>query len=221
MNTQLPRHSVSRASLLAGFTIFIFAVIASASSADTLQFDFHGRDSSAAAAGEIDATFEFTGEKQGSTIAVDAVQVMVIDGASTATNLFAALSLYQLKAGSSSIPFPVSGVTTQPTIFTITNGRDTNLPGNVWKLDINGKNASLRTHGDAMDVVFKGTLTPKVNVADVSDSKTMYMVWGIVGVASVGTGIYLLSESRKQKERRRRRRRSLLVEPTDENLGKR
>jgi hypothetical protein len=49
----------------------------------------------------------------------------------------------------------------------------------------------------------------------------MYIVWGIVGVASVGTGIYLLSENRKQKEQRRRRRRSLLVEPTDENLGKR
>ena len=221
MNMQLSRNRLSRAARLVAITVFTFAVMASASSAETLQFDFHGKDSSVAAAGDIDVTFQLTGDKQKSNINVDVVEIVVIDGASTATNLFAALGMYQLKQGSSGISFPVSGVTTQPTTFTITNGREPNLPGNVWKLDISGKNASLRTHGDAMDVIFKGTLTPKIDTATAEDSKTMYIVWGIVGFASVGTGIYLLVESRKQKERRRKRRRSLLVDGTDENLRNR
>lgn len=196
-------------------TLGILMALTNVSHADTLQFAFHGKDTSAAAMGELDATFQLSGEKQGTTINVDAVQIVVIDGSSTATNLFAALGMYQLKPGSKKILFPVSGVTTQPTTFTIINGRDTNQPGNVWKLDINGKTASLRTHGESMDVVFKGSLAPKSDVAEAEGAKTMYIVGGIIALATLGTGIYFLESNRKRKERRRKRRRSLLVNDTD------
>jgi len=203
---------------LTAITLLSLCSAASAVHGDTLQFDFHGKDTSAVAAGDIDATFKFTGQTQAANINVSAVEIVVIDGTSTATNLFAALGMYQLKPGTKSIPFPITGKTSQPTSFTITNGRDTDLPGNVWKLDINGTTASLRTHGDAMDVVFKGTLTPTVETATVEESKTIYIIGGIVGFATIGTGIYLLMENSKRKARRRKRRRSLLVNGTDEKL---
>ena len=195
------------------FTVlFAVSALASVAYGDTRQFDFHGKDSSAAATGDIDATFQITGEKAGSNIKVTAVEIVVIDGTPTATNLFAALGMYKLKPSSSKISFPFNGVPTQPTSFTISNGRDASVPGNVWKLDINGKNASLRTHGDAMDVSFKGTLSPKSETAAAEDAKTMYIVGAIIIFATLGTGIYLLENYRKRKERRRKRRRSLIVD---------
>lgn len=200
---------------LTAVTLILLGGAAPSVRADTLQFDFHGKDTSAVAAGDIDVTFKFTGETQASNLNVSAVEIVVIDGTSTATNLFAALGMYQLKPGTKSISFPITGKTSQPTSFTITNGRDTDLPGNVWKLDINGTAASLRTHGEAMDVVFKGTLAPKVDTAAAEESKTIYIIGGIVGCATIGTGIYLLMENSKRKARRRKRRRSLLVNDTD------
>lgn len=193
-------------------TLLISSALGSSALADTHQFDFHGTDSSSASAGNVDVTFQITGDKQGANIDVSAVEILVIDGASSATNLFTALGMYQLKPGISGLKFPVTGVTSQPTSITITNGRDTDLPGNVWKLDLNGKTASLRTHGEAMDVIFKGSLTPKqMDKAAAEDSKTMYIVGGIIGAATIGTGIYLLMETGKRKERHRKRRRSLMV----------
>jgi hypothetical protein len=63
-----------------------------------------------------------------------------------------------------------------------------------------------------MDVIFKGSLTPKpIDQATSEDSKTMYIVGGIIGAATIGTGIYLLMENGKRKERHRKRRRSLMV----------
>jgi hypothetical protein len=200
---------------LTAVALILLGTSTSAAHADTLQFDFHGKDTSAVAAGDIDVTFKFTGETQAANLNVSAVEIVVIDGASTATNLFAALGMYQLKPGTKSIPFPVNGKPSRSTSFTITNGRDTELPGNVWKLDITGTAASLRTHGDAMDVVFKGTLKPKLDTAAAEESKTMYIIGGIVGCATIGTGIYLLMENSKRKARRRKRRRSLLVNDTD------
>ena len=193
-------------------TILISAALGSSARAETFRYDFHGTDTSSASAGNVDVTFQITGDKQGANIDVSAVEILVIDGASSATNLFAALGMYQLKPGISGLKFPVTGVTSQPTSITITNGRDTDLPGNVWKLDLNGKTASLRTHGEAMDVIFKGSLTPKqMDKAAAEDSKTMYIVGGIIGAATIGTGIYLLMETGKRKERHRKRRRSLMV----------
>jgi hypothetical protein len=193
-------------------TILISSALGSAVWADTFQFDFHGTDTSSASAGNVDVTFQITGEKQGANIDVSAVDILVIDGASSATNLFAALGMYQLKSGTSGLKFPVTGVTSQPTSITITNGRDTDLPGNVWKLDLNANTASMRTHGEAMDVIFKGALTPKpIDQATAEESKTMYIVGGIIGAATIGTGIYLLMENGKRKERHRKRRRSLMV----------
>ena len=193
-------------------TILISAALGSSARAETFRYDFHGTDSSSASAGNVDVTFQITGDKQGANIDVSAVEILVIDGASSATNLFAALGMYQLKPGISGLKFPVTGVTSQPTSITITNGRDTDLPGNVWKLDLNGKTASLRTHGEAMDVIFKGSLAPKqMDKAAAEDSKTMYIVGGIIGAATIGTGIYLLMETGKRKERHRKRRRSLMV----------
>ena len=206
-----------RASTLAATTLVVFATISSPTLADIFEFEFHGKDTSAVAAGDIDATFRISGDKTGANINVTAVEIAVIDGGSSATNLFAALGMYHLKESSDKVLFPISGVTAQPTSFTITNGRDTNLPGNVWKLDINGRTAALRTHGDAMDVSFKGTLAPKSQTAAAEDAKTMYIVGGIVFFATLGTGIYLLENYRKRKERRRKRRRSLLV---DDNQNK-
>ena len=200
---------------LTAITLILLGGAASSVRADTLQFDFHGKDTSAVAAGDIDVTFKFTGETQATNLNVSGVEIVVIDGTSTATNLFAALGMYQLKPGTKGIPFPITGKTSQPTSFTITNGRDTELPGNVWKLDINGTAASLRTHGEAMDVVFKGTLAPKLETAAAEESKTIYIIGGIVGCATIGTGIYLLMENSKRKARRRKRRRSLLVNDTD------
>lgn len=206
-----------RASTLVATTLVVFATISSPTLADIFEFEFHGKDTSAVAAGDIDATFRISGDKTGANINVTAVEIAVIDGGSSATNLFAALGMYHLKESSDKVLFPISGVTAQPTSFTITNGRDTNLPGNVWKLDINGRTAALRTHGDAMDVSFKGTLAPKSQTAAAEDAKTMYIVGGIVFFATLGTGIYLLENYRKRKERRRKRRRSLLV---DDNQNK-
>ena len=206
-----------RASTLAATTLVVFATISSPTLADIFEFEFHGKDTSAVAAGDIDATFRISGDKTGANINVTAVEIAVIAGGSSATNLFAALGMYHLKESSDKVLFPISGVTAQPTSFTITNGRDTNLPGNVWKLDINGRTAALRTHGDAMDVSFKGTLAPKSQTAAAEDAKTMYIVGGIVFFATLGTGIYLLENYRKRKERRRKRRRSLLV---DDNQNK-
>jgi len=200
---------------LTAITLLSLCSAASAVPADTLQFDFHGKDTSAVAAGDIDVTFKFTGETQATNLNVSGVEIVVIDGTSTATNLFAALGMYQLKPGTKGIPFPITGKTSQPTSFTITNGRDTELPGNVWKLDINGTAASLRTHGEAMDVVFKGTFVPKLETAAAEESKTSYIIGGIVGCATIGTGIYLVMENSKRKARRRKRRRSLLVNDTD------
>ncbi len=200
---------------LTAITLLLLSGAASSVRADTLQFDFHGKDTSAVAAGDIDVTFKFTGETQATNLNVSGVEIVVIDGTSTATNLFAALGMYQLKPGTKGISFPITGKTSQPTSFTITNGRDTELPGNVWKLDINGTAASLRTHGEAMDVVFKGTLVPKLETAAAEESKTIYIIGGIVGCATIGTGIYLLMENSKRKARRRKRRRSLLVNDTD------
>jgi hypothetical protein len=197
-------------------TILISAALGSSARAETYSYDFHGTDTSSASAGNVDVTFQITGDKQGANIDVSAVEILVIDGASSATNLFAALGMYQLKPGTNRLKFPVTGVTSQPTSITITNGRDTDLPGNVWKLDLNGNTASLRTHGDAMDIIFKGSLAPKVDTATAEDSKTMYIVGGIIGAATIGTGIYLLIENGKRKERHRRRRRSLMVK----DLGK-
>ncbi len=200
-------------------TLLISSALGSSALADTHQFDFHGTDRSSASAGNVDVTFQITGDKQGANIDVSAVEILVIDGASSATNLFAALGMYQLKPGISGLKFPVTGATSQPTSITITNGRDTDLPGNVWKLDLNGKTASLRTHGEAMDVIFKGSLTPKqVDKAAAEDSKTMYIVGGIIGAATIGTGIYLLMETGKRKERHRKRRRSLMVKDPDKKL---
>ena len=206
-----------RASTLAATTLVVFATISSPTLADIFEFEFHGKDTSAVAAGDIDATFRISGDKTGANINVTAVEIAVIDGGSSATNLFAALGMYHLKESRDKVLFPISGVTAQPTSFTITNGRDTNLPGNVWKLDISGRTAALRTHGDAMDVSFKGTLAPKSQTAAAEDAKTMYIVGGIVFFATLGTGIYLLENYRKRKERRRKRRRSLLV---DDNQNK-
>jgi hypothetical protein len=212
MNMQVLSKCVQRASTLAATTLVLFATMSSPTLADIFEFEFHGKDTSAVAAGDIDATFRITGDKTGANINVTAVEIAVIDGGSSATNLFAALGMYHLKEGSDKVQFPISGVTAQPTSFTITNGRDTNLPGNVWKLDINGKNAALRTHGDAMDVSFKGTLAPKSQAAAIEGAKTMYIVGGIIIFATLGTSIYLLENYRKRKERRRKRRRSLLVD---------
>jgi hypothetical protein len=97
------------------------------------------------------------------------------------------------------------------------NDRDTNLPGNVWKLDITGTNATLRTRGESMDVSFKGSISPKVAAPEGEQSRTKYIIGGIIGFALVGTGIYLVDENRKRNERRRKRRRSLLVDDTDTN----
>jgi hypothetical protein len=215
MKTHLLKLPRAQKVYLPAITLFLLCGATSAVHADTLQFDFHGKDTSAVAAGDIDATFKFTGETQAANINVSAVEIVVIDGASTATNLFAALGMYKLKPGTKVIPFPITGKTSQPTSFTITNGRDTDLPGNVWKLDINGSAASLRTHGEVMDVVFKGTLSPKLETSAAEESKTMYIIGGIVGCATIGTGIYLLMENSKRKARRRKRRRSLLVKETD------
>lgn len=193
-------------------TILISAALGSSARAETFRYDFHGTDTSSASAGNVDVTFQITGEKQGANIDVSAVEILVIDGASSATNLFASLGMYQLKSGTSGLKFPVTGVTSQPTSITITNGRDTDLPGNVWKLDLNANTASMRTHGEAMDVIFKGSLAPKqMDKAAAEDSKTMYIVGGIIGAATIGTGIYLLMETGKRKERHRKRRRSLMV----------
>ena len=193
-------------------TILISAALGSSARAETFRYDFHGTDTSSASAGNVDVTFQITGEKQGANIDVSAVEILVIDGASSATNLFASLGMYQLKLGTSGLKFPVTGVTSQPTSITITNGRDTDLPGNVWKLDLNANTASMRTHGEAMDVIFKGSLAPKqMDKAAAEDSKTMYIVGGIIGAATIGTGIYLLMETGKRKERHRKRRRSLMV----------
>jgi hypothetical protein len=199
-------------------TILISAALGSSARAEKYSYDFHGTDSSSASAGNVDVTFQITGDKQGTNIDVSAVEILVIDGASSATNLFAALGMYQLKPGTNGLKFPVTGVTSQPTSITITNGRDTDLPGNVWKLDLNGNTASLRTHGDAMDIIFKGSLSPKVDTATAEDSKTMYIVGGIIGAATIGTGIYLLIENGKRKERHRRRRRSLMVKDPGKKL---
>lgn len=203
---------VQRASTLAAITFIVIATIASSTYADTLEFEFHGKDASAAASGNLDATFKFTGDKTGANINVTAVEIVVIDGAPSATNLFAALGIYGLKPGGDKVSFPVSGVSLRPITVTLTNGRDTNLPGNVWKLDVNGKNAALRTHGDAMDVSFKGTLAPKVQAAALEGAKTTYIIGAIVSAAALGAGIYLFENYRKRQERRRKRRRSLLVD---------
>lgn len=181
-------------------TILISAALGSSARAETFRYDFHGTDTSSASAGNVDVTFQITGEKQGANIDVSAVEILVIDGTSSAMNLFAALGMYQLKSGTSGLKFPVTGVTSQPTSITITNGRDTDLPGNVWKLDLNANTASMRTHGEAMDVIFKGSITPKpIDQATAEDSKTMYIVGGIIGAATIGTGIYLLMETGKRK----------------------
>ena len=193
----------------------LLAYIGCPSFADTLQFDFHGKDTSASSLGDLDATIQFTGQKQGTSIKVDTVEIVVIDGSSTATNLFGALGMYQLKPGSKNMLLPVSGVTSQATTFTIINGRDTNQTGNVLKLDIDGKNATLRTRGESMDVNFKGTFAPKSDEPAAEGVKTMYIVGGIIAFAALGTGIYLLESNRQRKERRRKRRRSLLVNETD------
>jgi len=211
----VPIRTAWRKSHIVAITILMTSLLGSAVRADTFQFDFHGTDTSTASAGNLDATFQITGDKQGTNIDVTAVEVLVIDGASSATNLFAALGMYQLKSGTSGLKFPVTGVTSRATSITITNGRDTNLPGNVWKLDLSGKTASLRTHGEAMDVIFKGALTPKVISGQTEDSKTMYIVGGIIGAAIIGTGIYLLIENGKQKERHRKRRRSLMAKDSN------
>lgn len=203
---------VQRALKLPAFTIVVLATICSATRAEIFEFDFHGKDTSAAAAGEMDATFRITGDKSGSNINVSAVEIVVIDGDSKATGLFAALGFYKLNPGTSNIVFPINGVTAHPTTITLVNGRDTKLPGNVWKLDVDGKNAALRTHVDTVDVSFKGTLAPKSQAVGADDAKTMYIVGGIVTFAALGTGIYMLENYRKRKERRRKRRRSLLVD---------
>lgn len=207
---------VQRAPMLTAITLIVLATIASATYADTLEFEFHGKDTSAAASGNLDATFKITGEKSGTNISVSAMEIVVIDGAPSATNLFAALRMYGLKPGGDKVSFPVSGVSLRPITVTLTNGRDTKLPGNDWKLNIDGKSASLRTHGDAMDVSFKGTLAPKVQAAAVEGAKTTYIIGAIVTAATLGAGIYLLDNYRRQRERRRKRRRSLLVnDPQD------
>lgn len=212
MNMQVLSKCIQRTSTLSAITLVVLATISSATRADVFEFDFHGKDTSVAAAGEIDATFRITGDKSGSNINVNAVEIGVIDGDSKATGLFAALGMYKLKPGTSNIILPINGVTAHPTTVTLVNGRDTNLSGNVWKLDVNGKNASLSTHGDSVDVSFKGTFTPKSQAAGADDVKTMYIVGGIVIFAALGTGIYMLENYRKRKERRRKRRRSLLVD---------
>jgi hypothetical protein len=63
-----------------------------------------------------------------------------------------------------------------------------------------------------MDVSFKGTLSPKSETAAAEDAKTMYIVGGIIIIATIGTGLYLFENYRKRKERRRKRRRSLIVD---------
>ena len=215
---QVPYKCVHRVLNLAATTLAVFATSSSAILADIHEFEFHGKDTSAMAAGNIDATFRITGDKAGANIRVTAVEIAVIDGAPSATNLFAALGMYKLKVGSNGASFPVSGESLQPITLTIINGRDANLPGNVWKLDVNGKNAALRTHGDAMDVSFKGTIAPKSPAAAVEDTKTMYIIGGIISLAVVGTGAYFFDNYRKRKERRRKRRRSLLVnEPQNDS----
>jgi hypothetical protein len=212
MKMHVPTKIAWSNSHIVAITILMSSLLGSAVRADTFQFDFHGTDTSSASAGNVDVTFQITGDKQGANIDVSAVEILVIDGASSATNLFAALGMYQLKPGTSGLKFPVTGVSSHPTSITITNGRDTNLPGNVWKLDLNANTASMRTHGEAMDVIFKGALTPKQEgKATSEDSKTMYIVGGIIGAATIGTGIYLLMENGKRKERHRKRRRSLMV----------
>jgi len=118
-----------------------------AAHADTHHFEFTGKDTSAASSGELAATFQFSGDKIGSDINVSSVEIIVIDGDTSATSLFGALGMYALKSGTARIQLPLSGEPARPVTFTLTNGRDTKLLGNVWKLDISGKNATLRTRG--------------------------------------------------------------------------
>lgn len=214
MKMQVLPNCVQRASTLAAITLAVFAFMSSATHADILEFDFRGKDTSAKAAGDIDATFRIAGDKSGSNINVTAVEIGVIDGDSKATTLFAALGMYKLKPGTGNVAFPIDGITAHPTTFTVVNGRDPNRPGNVWKLDINGKSASLSTSGESVNVSFKGTLSPKSQASGAENAKTMYIVGGIITFAVLGTGIYMLEDYRKRKERRRKRRRSLLI---DEN----